>query len=318
MTQYPEAYLARELGLCYATIALVTDYDTGVEDDPSIGPGEPRRGLRGDGGERRHGCARCCSGRSATCRGDRAACGCAAATNGDRTRPVASPSALPPPAPCRGGASVVPFRPRPGRVAVARSGAGSPAGPCPGGRPPLALAVATGLVADGLLQRATDAEARWGTTRTVARRDRPAGAGRRRSPGAPSPAGFPARAVPEAALAAGRRAARWRSTRSAPARWSPRPGSAGPAPPGWPGDCRPAPAPCSSRSRCRACRCGWATTSTCSASPPPTRAGGPGRDGRRASAPARSSSPLRPTAAVAVAAALGQGPLVPALVSAAG
>ena len=38
MTQYPEAFLARELGLCYATIALVTDYDTGVEDDPSIGP----------------------------------------------------------------------------------------------------------------------------------------------------------------------------------------------------------------------------------------------------------------------------------------
>ena len=31
MTQYPEAYLARELGICYATTALVTDYDTGVE-----------------------------------------------------------------------------------------------------------------------------------------------------------------------------------------------------------------------------------------------------------------------------------------------
>ncbi len=34
MTQHPEAVLARELGLCYATVALVTDYDTGVEDDP--------------------------------------------------------------------------------------------------------------------------------------------------------------------------------------------------------------------------------------------------------------------------------------------
>lgn len=34
MTQYPEAALARELGLCYAGLALVTDYDTGVE-----GPG---------------------------------------------------------------------------------------------------------------------------------------------------------------------------------------------------------------------------------------------------------------------------------------
>lgn len=31
MTQYPEAYLARELGICYAAVALVTDYDTGVE-----------------------------------------------------------------------------------------------------------------------------------------------------------------------------------------------------------------------------------------------------------------------------------------------
>jgi 5'-methylthioadenosine phosphorylase len=36
MTQYPEAYLARELGLCYLGIALVTDYDTGVEDDPTV------------------------------------------------------------------------------------------------------------------------------------------------------------------------------------------------------------------------------------------------------------------------------------------
>jgi len=31
MTQYPEAALARELGLCYASIALITDYDVGVE-----------------------------------------------------------------------------------------------------------------------------------------------------------------------------------------------------------------------------------------------------------------------------------------------
>jgi 5'-methylthioadenosine phosphorylase len=38
MTQYPEAYLARELGMHYAGIALVTDYDTGVDDDPSIEP----------------------------------------------------------------------------------------------------------------------------------------------------------------------------------------------------------------------------------------------------------------------------------------
>jgi 5'-methylthioadenosine phosphorylase len=38
MTQYPEAYLARELGLCYLGIALITDYDTGVEDDPAVAP----------------------------------------------------------------------------------------------------------------------------------------------------------------------------------------------------------------------------------------------------------------------------------------
>jgi 5'-methylthioadenosine phosphorylase len=38
MTQYPEAYLARELGLCYLGIALITDYDTGVEDDPDVTP----------------------------------------------------------------------------------------------------------------------------------------------------------------------------------------------------------------------------------------------------------------------------------------
>ncbi len=31
MTQFPEAYLARELEICYATICVVTDYDVGVE-----------------------------------------------------------------------------------------------------------------------------------------------------------------------------------------------------------------------------------------------------------------------------------------------
>jgi 5'-methylthioadenosine phosphorylase len=38
MTQYPEAYLARELGMHYTGSALVTGYDTGVEDDPGIAP----------------------------------------------------------------------------------------------------------------------------------------------------------------------------------------------------------------------------------------------------------------------------------------
>lgn len=38
MTQYPEAILARELGICYANISMVTDYDAGLEDDPDILP----------------------------------------------------------------------------------------------------------------------------------------------------------------------------------------------------------------------------------------------------------------------------------------
>ncbi len=38
MTQYPEAYLARELGLCYAGLALVTDRDVGIDGDPDRQP----------------------------------------------------------------------------------------------------------------------------------------------------------------------------------------------------------------------------------------------------------------------------------------
>jgi 5'-methylthioadenosine phosphorylase len=38
MTQYPEAALARELELPYAGIALITDYDTGVEGDEDVPP----------------------------------------------------------------------------------------------------------------------------------------------------------------------------------------------------------------------------------------------------------------------------------------
>lgn len=36
MTQCPEVALARELGMCYSSIALVTDYDSGVDDRPEI------------------------------------------------------------------------------------------------------------------------------------------------------------------------------------------------------------------------------------------------------------------------------------------
>jgi 5'-methylthioadenosine phosphorylase len=38
MTQYPEAVLAREMELCYLNISLVTDYDVGLEGDPSAKP----------------------------------------------------------------------------------------------------------------------------------------------------------------------------------------------------------------------------------------------------------------------------------------
>lgn len=36
MTQYPEAYLARELAICYANIALITDYDAGATADAAV------------------------------------------------------------------------------------------------------------------------------------------------------------------------------------------------------------------------------------------------------------------------------------------
>jgi 5'-methylthioadenosine phosphorylase len=38
MTQYPEAVLARELGMCYVNLSLVTDYDSGLEDDDTVTP----------------------------------------------------------------------------------------------------------------------------------------------------------------------------------------------------------------------------------------------------------------------------------------
>ena len=38
MTQYPEAMLAKEKGICYFNAGLVTDFDAGLEDDPSVKP----------------------------------------------------------------------------------------------------------------------------------------------------------------------------------------------------------------------------------------------------------------------------------------
>lgn len=36
MTQYPEVALARELGMCYCNIALITDFDAGLEGQPDV------------------------------------------------------------------------------------------------------------------------------------------------------------------------------------------------------------------------------------------------------------------------------------------
>ncbi|WP_205740719.1 S-methyl-5'-thioadenosine phosphorylase [Haloactinopolyspora alba] len=38
MTQYPEAALAREAGIAFGGVALVTDFDAGLEDDPAVEP----------------------------------------------------------------------------------------------------------------------------------------------------------------------------------------------------------------------------------------------------------------------------------------
>ena len=38
MTQYPEVVLAREQGLCYLNVSVVTDYDAGLEGDPKAKP----------------------------------------------------------------------------------------------------------------------------------------------------------------------------------------------------------------------------------------------------------------------------------------
>jgi 5'-methylthioadenosine phosphorylase len=38
MTQYPEVALARELEMCYVNVALVTDYDAGLEGHPDVKP----------------------------------------------------------------------------------------------------------------------------------------------------------------------------------------------------------------------------------------------------------------------------------------
>ena len=46
MTAYPEGWLARELGMCYANLSLITDYDVGAAGDAARG----RDGPGGAGG----------------------------------------------------------------------------------------------------------------------------------------------------------------------------------------------------------------------------------------------------------------------------
>lgn len=46
MTQYPECYLAREQGICYVNIALITDFDAGLEGNENIQPVSEEEVLR--------------------------------------------------------------------------------------------------------------------------------------------------------------------------------------------------------------------------------------------------------------------------------
>jgi len=46
MTQYPEVALARELGMCYLNISLITDYDVGLEGHPEVRPVTHQEVLR--------------------------------------------------------------------------------------------------------------------------------------------------------------------------------------------------------------------------------------------------------------------------------
>ena len=59
MTGYPEGWLARELGLCYANVSLITDYDVGVPGDDG-GPVSHEAVLRCSP-RTSPACATCCS-----------------------------------------------------------------------------------------------------------------------------------------------------------------------------------------------------------------------------------------------------------------
>ncbi|KKT20607.1 MAG: Purine nucleoside phosphorylase [Candidatus Peregrinibacteria bacterium GW2011_GWA2_43_8] len=46
MTQYPECYFAKDLGMCYSAVASVTDYDVGVVSSTSMRPGSMDQVLK--------------------------------------------------------------------------------------------------------------------------------------------------------------------------------------------------------------------------------------------------------------------------------
>ena len=318
MTQYPEAYLARELGLCYATIALVTDYDTGVEDDPSVGPvshAEVFEVMAPNVATAARGAVP----------GDRARCRPSGPRAAARRPPTASNRSCNldrPRFPRRlSAAEVRPWsRSVPGPAAV---GAPGPAPAPPPGRPVVGghrsrSPSRPDWSPTGSSQRAAEAEARWGATRTVLvataryRARRPPGRARpaaRRLPGArgagrrrpPVPA---AGAVAIDAIGAGEVVTAARVGGPAAA------GLAGRLPPGTRAVVVPLEVPG------LPVRVGDRVDLLAVTSPAAPVAAGR-RPVRRASAPDALSSRCDRTEAVAVAAALGQGPIVPALVSAA-
>ena len=271
MTQMPEAVLATEIGVPYAAIALITDYDVGLEGMPGIEP------VTMDGVfallERNAEVVRrsCSRHRAAARRPPRrlappalrpAPCRRRAARASVRER-------LPPPVPSAAEAAVSPSP----TVLTVRAPAG--AGPSRRRLGVAALAVATGLTVTSLVGAADAARDRWGDTRPVVVATRDLAPGDVLDGGATQirdlPAGVmgdavlaeaPAGAVVRHPILAGEPvvAAAWRL----PAWW---------APPPW---CRPA----SGRWRCppvrwRRPRWWWATRSTCwPCCPPPAAASG--------------------------------------------
>ncbi len=70
MTNMPEAKLAREAELCYATVAMITDYDSWHPDHGSVDITEILRVMRGNAGHARG----LVAGLPAQLSGPRAAC----------------------------------------------------------------------------------------------------------------------------------------------------------------------------------------------------------------------------------------------------